>query len=113
MMLGLVTNVDPRANVSIDKVLENNQQRLWQIEEIVRSDIRTLATARVIAQHLEFRRRHFDFLTLQTLRQHPKFGGDPGYQTMLDIYMDGLASAPVADDTPFRVVEMIDRLFED
>jgi len=111
MMLGLVTNVDPRANVSIDKVLENNPQRLWQIEEAVGADIQTLAKAQMIAQRLEFHRRHFDSLTLQALRQHPKFGGDPSYQTMLDIYMDGLVSAPAADDPPFWQVEMIDRLF--
>jgi len=113
MMLGLVTNVAPRANISIDQVLENNPQRLWQIEEIVRSDIRTLAEARVIAQQLEFRRCNFDSLTLQALRQHRKFGGDPSYQMMLGIYIDGLASTTVVEQTPSQVVEMVDQLFED
>ncbi len=42
-MLGLVTDVDRRANLSIDKRLENNPRRLTQLQLVVKSSIGNLA----------------------------------------------------------------------
>ena len=109
-MLGLVTDVDRRANLSIDKRLENNPQRIAQMQLVVVSSIGDLAEARKLARELEFQRRFFDRALLQSMQGG--FGGDANYVAMLSDYEATLSSPPPADEAPGLMVDMIARLID-
>jgi hypothetical protein len=109
-MLGLVTDVDRRANLSIDKRLEDNPQRMAQMQLVVGSSIGDLAEARKLARELEFQRRFFDRALLQSMQGG--FGGDANYVAMLSEYEATLSSPPPADEAPGLMVDMIARLID-
>ncbi len=110
-MLGYVIDVDRRANLSIDKRLENNPQRLGQIEHAVKSTIGSMAEARELARELEFQRRFFEKGLLLSLRGG--FGGDARYDAMLSEYEAALAAPPPDSETPTRMVDMIATMIDD
>jgi hypothetical protein len=68
-MLGLVTDVEPRANLSIDRRLEGNPQRLAQIQFAVSHPSPTLREAKALATELELRRRTYESGLLKMLRE--------------------------------------------
>lgn len=109
-MLGLVTDVDRRANLSIDKRLEGNPRRLAQIETAVRAPLASLAAAQALAADMEFQRRFFERALLQSL--HGGFGGDAAYGSMLAQYETVLCAPPPPDEAPGGMVSMIARLFD-
>lgn len=102
-MLGLVTDVDRRANLSIDKRLENNPQRIAQLQRVVNSTIATPAEARKLAEQLELNRRMFEGALLHSMRG----GFDASYDTMLSEYETALLVAPPADEAPGAMVDML------
>lgn len=104
-MLGLVIDVDRRANLSIDKRLENNPQRLAQLQRVVAGPITSAAAARELARELEFQRRHFEKALLASMRGG--FDGDTDYDAMLTTYDAGLSAPAAADEAPERMVEMV------
>jgi hypothetical protein len=110
-MLGLTTDVERRANLSIDKRLESNPQRVAQIQTAVDSTIGSLAEAREMACEFEFQRRFFEKGLLLSMRG--AFGGDPHYDDMLSHYEATLAAPPSVDAEPAEMVDMIARLIED
>jgi len=105
-MLGLVTDVDRRANLSIDKRLENNPQRIAQLQRVVNSTIATPAEARKLAEELELNRRMFEGALLLSMRG----GFDASYDTMLSEYEATLSVAPPADEAPGAMVDMLTHL---
>lgn len=109
-MLGLVTDVDRRANLSIDKRLEGNPHRLGQLQIATRHSIPTLAAAIALAREMEMNRRMFEAALLTAMRGG--FGGDAGYAAMLDDYLAGLSAPPAADETPDHMVRMITSLLD-
>jgi hypothetical protein len=109
-MLGLVTDVDRRANLSIDKRLENNPKRLAQLQLVVDSSIGNLPEARKLARELEFQRRFFDSAMLRLM--HGGFDGDANYAQMLSEYEATLSASPPADEAPELMVDMVARLID-
>lgn len=107
-MLGLVTDVDRRANLSIDKRLEGNPRRLAQIEIAAHGAVADLARARALAAEMEFQRRFFERALLQSMQGG--FAGDAGYGGMLATYESILCAPPPADEAPGGMVDMIARL---
>ncbi len=91
-MLSSVTDVRPRANLSIDKRLENNPQRLDQLKLVVGSSIGSLAEARKLARELESERRFFEKALLRNMQGG--FGGDADYGAMLALYEATLSAPP-------------------
>lgn len=104
-MLGLVTDVHRRANLSIDKRLEGNPQRLKQLQLVVASSIGNLSEARQLARELEFERRYFESTLLKSMKG--SFGGDADYDAMLSMYEATLSAPAPFDETPDRMVNMI------
>jgi hypothetical protein len=109
-MLGLVTDARPRANLSIDKRLEGNPQRLAQLKFVAGSSIGSLAEARGLARELESQRRFFEKALLRNMQGG--FGGDAEHDAMLSLYVATLAAPPPLDETPDLMVDMIATLFE-
>jgi hypothetical protein len=107
-MLGLVTDVDRRANLSIDKRLENNPMRLGQLQLVVGSSVGGMADARELARELELQRRYFENKLLQSMAG--AFGNDQHYCDMIDEYKATLSAPPRSDETPAMMVDMIARL---
>jgi hypothetical protein len=108
--LGSVIDVHRRANLSIDKRLENNPERLAQLKLVVGSSIGSLSEARALARELESHRRFFDKILLRNMRGG--FGGDADYDAMLSVYEATLSAPPPLDETPDRMVDMIATMFE-
>lgn len=104
-MLGLVTDVDRRANLSIDKRLENNPQRIAQLQRVVDATIANAAEAYRLAQELELNRRLFERALVQSMQGG--FDGDAKYAAMLTEYETALAAPPPADEAPAVMVGMI------
>jgi hypothetical protein len=110
-MLGLVTDVDRRANLSIDKRLENNPMRLNQLQHVVGSSVGSMADARELARELELQRRYFENKLLQSMES--AFGNDQNYRDMIEQYKATLSASPRFDETPATMVDMIARLVDD
>ena len=98
-MLGLVTDVDRRANLSIDKRLETNPVRVAQLQH---------AANHAMARTFELNRRFFEQALLRSLQGG--FGGDARYGQMLGDYEAILSAPPPADEAPDAMVDMIERL---
>jgi hypothetical protein len=109
-MLGLVVDVDRRANLSIDKRLETAPQRVAQLQLVANASVDSQADARRLARELELNRRTFEPALLQSMRGG--FAGDANYAAMLTDYAKVLNAPPVADETPDRMVDMIERLID-
>jgi hypothetical protein len=110
-MLGLVTDVDRRANLSIDKRLENNPMRLGQLQLVAGSSVGSMADARELARELELQRRYFENKLLQSMES--AFGNDQNYRDMIEQYKATLSAPPRFDETSARMVDMIARLVDD
>lgn len=104
-MLGLVTDVDRRANLSIDKRIETNPQRMAQLQHVVDASVTNMAEARKLAQDLELNRRMFEQALLRSMQGG--FSGDANYGAMLADYEATLSAPPPWDETPARTVDMI------
>jgi len=104
-MLGLVIDVPRVANLSIDRRLENNPQRLAQLQLVVDSSIGSLPEARKLARELEHQRRSFDQDLLKSMQ-----GGSNG--EMVSQYNTILSEPPRFDGTPDRMVDNFARLVE-
>lgn len=109
-MFGLVIDVDRRANLSIDKRLETNPQRVMQLQSVVNTSIGSLADAQMLARNLEFNRRMFDLAVLQSMRGG--FEGDTSYDSMLTEYTEIISEPPPQDEAPTLMVDMIASLID-
>ena len=108
LMLGVVTDVDRRANLSIDKRLEDNPQRVAQLQRVVDTPISSPADARNLARELELNRRIFEQALLRSMRGG--FDGDANYDAMVTAYEATLSAAPPADERPEAAVDMMNDL---
>jgi hypothetical protein len=108
-MLGLVIDVDRRANLSIDKRIETSPQCIAQLQRVVGASIGSPADARKLARDLELDRR----ISEPALLSMPGgFAGDANYDAMLTEYMAILSAPPPRDESPDLVVDMISRLID-
>jgi hypothetical protein len=109
-MLGLVIDVDRRANLSIDKRLETAPQRVAQLQTIANASIQSPADARRLARDLELNRRNFEPALLQFMRGG--FDGDASYAAMLVEYTNILSAPPAADEAPALMIDMVESMIE-
>jgi hypothetical protein len=109
-MLGLVVDVDRRANLSIDKRIETSPRRIAQLQRVVGASIGSPAEARKLARDLELDRRMSEPALLQSMRGD--FGGDANYDAMLTEYVAILSAPPPRDEAPDLMVDMISRLID-
>jgi len=107
-MLGSVTDVHPIANLSIDRRLENNPERLAQLKGVVGSSIGSLAEARALARELEFERRFFEKALLRNIEGSK----DADYGAMVALYKAILSAPPPLGEEPDSMVDMIATFFE-
>jgi hypothetical protein len=109
-MLGLVIDVDRRANLSIDKRIETSPQRIAQLQKVVDASIGSAAEARKLARDLELDRRMSEPALLQSMQGG--FAGDANYSAMLTEYMTILSAPPPRDESPELMVDTISRLID-
>jgi hypothetical protein len=109
-MLGLVIDVDRRANLSIDKRLETAPQRVAQLQLVANASVDSRDEARQLARELELSRRTFEPALLTSMRGG--FDGDTAYDAMLTEYTKILSAPPLYDETPARMVDMLESLID-